>query len=69
MINSDKLKAKIVENGLKQTVVAKALDISPTTLNYKINKKTKFTTDDISKLIRVLKLSCDDVMAIFFPIV
>jgi len=66
-MNSQKLKAKMVEHRISQRVLAKMLDINLVTLNHKINGSAKFNIDEIRKIIDILNLSGDEVMLIFFP--
>lgn len=66
MINTSKLKAKIVENGLLQEQVAMQLGMTSATFNYKLNNKTEFKGSEIKMLIVILHLTADEVMGIFF---
>lgn len=66
MINTSKLKAKIVENGLLQEQVAMQLGMTSATFNYKLNNKTEFKGSEIKMLIVILHLTADELMAIFF---
>lgn len=66
MINTSKLKAKIVENGLIQEQVAMQLGMTSATFNYKLNNKTEFKGSEIKMLIVILHLTADEVNAIFF---
>lgn len=54
MINSKLLKAAIVENGMTQLDVSKKIGISYQSLNDKINNKTDFKIDEVSRLCSVL---------------
>jgi DNA-binding XRE family transcriptional regulator len=55
MINTNKLKAKIVENGMTQEKVAKQLGITPKTFYTKM-KKGVFGSDEIDQMIELLKI-------------
>lgn len=66
MVNTLKLKAKIVEKGLAQEHVAMQLRMTNATLNYKLNNKTEFKASEIKKLSEILHLTNDEVGAIFF---
>ena len=64
MINVNKLKGKIVEEGKTQGDVAKALNITQKTF-YEKMKKGIFGSDEIEIMIRFLNI--DEPMSIFFP--
>ena len=66
MINSAKLKAKLVEMDLAQEAVAIQIGMSSATFNYKLNNKREFKASEIEKLISVLNLTPDEVSSIFF---
>lgn len=55
MLNANLLRAKIVENGMTQEEVAKAIGITPKTFSLKINSG-KFGLDEADKLIELLKI-------------
>jgi len=65
-MNSNKLKAKLVECGETQRSLADALDIDVATINKKVNGKALFNANEIKKIIELLKLSGDEVISIFF---
>lgn len=67
MINVNKLKGKIVENGLSVADVAKAIGIGTASLYRKMNGKeeTMYVKDDYA-IGQLLKLSTDEMNAIFF---
>lgn len=56
MINSRKLKARIIELGLPKQVVADAIGCSLTSLNYKLNGKTQFNASEIYSLSKLLHI-------------
>lgn len=66
MINKDKLKAKITENGYSREKIAEILGISPTSLNYKLNEKRQFKANEILILGKVLKIKDKDLAKYFF---
>lgn len=66
MINKNKLKAKVIENGLTMEKVAKELDINVTTLYRKINGTSDFTRSEMHKIKDLLNLSIKDAVDIFF---
>lgn len=66
MVNTSKLKAKIVEKGLLQEAVAMQLGMTSATFNYKVNNKTEFRASEIKKLSEILQLTMAEVFAIFF---
>lgn len=59
------LKAERVRNGLTQMDVAKKLNISISMYNAKENGKMRFSGEEMSKLIDVLKLDYPRFSAIF----
>lgn len=64
MTNTAKLKALIIEKGYRQEDIAKKLDISTQSFNYKINNKRDFRASEIEKLKFLLDIK--DVDPIFF---
>lgn len=66
MTNSRKLKAAIVERGLTQEKLADALGIARVTFNNKVNGKTFFTEDELTKIKFSLNLSNEQFLLIFF---
>lgn len=64
MVNSQKLKAIIVERNLTQQQVAASIGIAPYTLTRKLRRGV-FNTDEIELLVKVLDI--DDPIAVFFP--
>ena len=66
MTKTAKLKAKIIEAGLVQDVVAAQLGMSAPTFNYKLNNKVEFKASEIKKLALILNLTTEEVFDIFF---
>lgn len=63
MINVNKLKGKIVENGFTQEIVAKHLGITPRTFTNKLRIGI-FNNDEIEKMVKLLNI--ENPMEIFF---
>lgn len=66
VLDTKKLKGKIVENGDTQAQLAAAIGISPSNLNDKINGKVSFRQAEIAMIKERYHLSAVDVDAIFF---
>ena len=66
MVNSKKLKALFIENGVTQKNVAEKLGISKASLNNKILNKNDFKTREIQGLCDILKIK--DKESIFFAL-
>ena len=56
MTNKNKLRARIIEKGYKQESIAQKLGISAQSVNYKINNKRPFTTDEMFVLCEILEI-------------
>lgn len=54
MVNTNLLKARIIETGMDKRIIAEKLGISPTSLNYKINNRTQFKANEIQALSSIL---------------
>lgn len=65
MTDTLKLKGMITSHGFTQKDIAKILQISSTTFNYKLNNKVDFKASEIKKLCNVLNLTIKDVEDIF----
>lgn len=63
MINTNKLKGVIIEQGKTQEEVAKSIGITPKTFYLKM-KKGIFGSDEIEKMISLLNI--EDPISIFF---
>lgn len=61
-----KLKGKIREVCSTQENFAKALSRTDTTINNKLNNKTYFTQDEISKAVEVLGIASNEIYDYFF---
>lgn len=67
MVNINKLKGKIVENGLTIRGLAASIGIDPSTLYRKIGDGGEtFTIGEVKKIAEVLSLSADEATNIFF---
>lgn len=66
MVNTTKIKARIIEVGLTQTAVAGALHIAQSTLNQKINNVRPMTLDEAEAMQRFLSIPDADFCAYFF---
>ena len=56
-----RLKGLMVENTITQQDLAKVLDISISTLNFKINGKSDFTIMEAKKVSRILNKSMEEI--------
>lgn len=65
-MNTNLLKAKMVEHGDTQAMLAKAIGISASSLNDKITGKVSFRQCDIAAIKAQYHLSAEDVDLIFF---
>ena len=66
MIKKNLLEAKMKIHGDRQEDLAKALDISITTFNYKLNGKSNFTRTEMQKIRERYSLSDEEFIEIFF---
>lgn len=65
-MNSELLKAKLDDSGLKRGYIAQELNLSAYGLSRKVEGITEFKSSEIRTLIRLLGLTSDDVRDIFF---
>ena len=66
-MNVNKLKGKIVENGLNVSQLAVSIGVDRTTLYRKLTSTGEtLTISEAEKIAKVLNLSMEDVNAIFF---
>lgn len=61
-----KLRAKIVERGITQGQLAKAIGIEKSTLSAKMNGKTEFKLAEMTLIRMYLDLTPDEFYAVFF---
>lgn len=66
-MNVNKLRAKIVENGINVTILAEKMGINRSTLYRKINSQGQsLTVKEANLIVKILNLSEEDAMDIFF---
>lgn len=61
-----KLKGRIIEIYGSQIEFAKAIGVTDTTVNYKLNGKRDLSQDDIAKWVKALKIPTQEIGAYFF---
>lgn len=66
MTDSRKLKAVIIEKGFTQDQIAELIGMSSTTFSYKLNNKVEFKASEILIISKVLELTTQQTMDIFF---
>lgn len=66
MVNTQKVKARIVEQGTTQQGIAKALNISQSALNLKINNKRRLNLEEGLRLADILCISKEKFNEYFF---
>ena len=67
MVNSAKLKARMLLEGYTQRKLAKATNMGVTPLNEKINNKGVFRCDEVDKICEVLNITdAEEMREIFF---
>ena len=66
MVNSNKVKGRIVELGLNQQDVAKAMGLSQSTLSLKINNARPMALSEVEELAKLLQLKFPEYEAYFF---
>lgn len=65
-MNTLKLKFSRMQKGVTQRQMAKYLDISEKTYSIKETGKSEFDRNEISKIIKALELSTEELYTIFF---
>ncbi len=66
-VNVNKLRGKIVENGLNMSTLAIKLEIDRSTLYRKINSEgDKLTIKEANEIVEILNLDSKEAMTIFF---
>lgn len=66
-MNINKLRGKIVENGMNMNTLAEELGIDRSTIYRKINSDgTTFTIKEVNQICGILKLSKEEAVSIFF---
>lgn len=66
MVNTNLLKAKMVQQEITQEELAKKLDLYVTTTHNKITGKNEFKASELAKLKQILILTDAEFMNIFF---
>lgn len=67
MLNVQMFKGKVVERGLTLGAVANAINIDRSTMSRKLsNNGDEFTIKQVDDLVKLLSLSSEEAMAIFF---
>lgn len=66
MVNVNKLKAKIVEQGLNVETTAERAGINKATLYRRLNNPEEITIGEADALVSALSMSFSDAVAIFF---
>ena len=66
MINTNKVKARIVELGLTQADIAKELGVATPTVSQKINNVRGMTVQEAFKIANILKIEDDLFREYFF---
>ena len=66
MINSNKIKGRIVEMGFTQKDVAKRLKLSAPTVSQKINNLRPMELKEAEELAKMLRIEDKDLLHIFF---
>ena len=66
MFKKNEFRAAMVRKELTIVDIAKALDIDPATLSRKISGQSDFYRNEIEKLCKLLDLSAEEILKIFF---
>lgn len=66
MVNSNALKGAIIREGLTQVELAKFVKLTKQSLNYKILNKATFNINEVAIIRKVLNLSPEELISIFF---
>lgn len=66
MVNINKLRGKVVENGMKVSDLAEAMNIDRATLYRKLARDTSFSVEEANKIVEILGLSPSEAYEIFF---
>ncbi len=66
--NYSKLKGRIIEKFGSQTAFVKAFGVSENTFSLKMNNKVRFTTDDITRITKMLDIPEEAIGEYFFTL-
>lgn len=66
MVDTNKLKGKIVERGMTQAEVAEKIGISKATYYRKMKEGGNFSIEEVNKMTKIIPLSDSEAINIFF---
>lgn len=66
VVNTKKLKGKMVEKGYTQNKLANEISMDRSTLNRKLKTGESFLIGEANQIVKVLELSKEEAIAIFF---
>ena len=66
--NYSKLKGRIIEKFGSRTAFVKAFGVSENTFSLKMNNKVRFTTDDITRITKMLDIPEEAIGEYFFTL-
>lgn len=66
MVNTLKIKAKLVEKDMTQSDLARVLGVAQPTLSQKINNRRPITLDEAEKMCEVLGIEPNEFASFFF---
>lgn len=66
MVNSNKIKSRIIEKGLTQEYVADKMKLSQSAFNLKLNNSRCFRLEEMFELAELLGVECEDLKKYFF---
>lgn len=66
MVNINKLKAKLVENGMTVSELASLIEVNPSTLYRRFQLGENFTIKEANEIAMILGLSAKELNEIFF---
>lgn len=68
MVQTNRVKAKIVERGLRYNDVAEYLDIDYATLSLKLSNKRRIYLDEVAKICTLLKITTAEELKYYFEL-
>ena len=66
MVNSNKIKSRIIEKGLTQEYVADRMMLSQSAFNLKLNNSRSFRLEEMFGLADLLEIKCEELKKYFF---
>lgn len=66
MVQTNKVKARIVELGFTYREVAESIGMDYTTLSLKLSNKRRIYLDEVAKLCKILQISSSDQLREYF---